>query len=158
MNGSEPTRLALVALARAAGVSVHWLATGEGPKAANIAPEGYIDVPCFNLSGIGPYVRGMIGSPTGRRLFKKDDFPERVNNKLDLVAAVEGCPELSFEPAILGGDVFIFEQILWTARGPNVIHLSPILNRADNIYLIADGANLRLRKLKRGASPTKVRH
>jgi hypothetical protein len=146
-SGSEPGRIALVALARAAGVSVHWLATGEGPKAASIAPEGYIELPCFNLSGVGPSIRGLIGDPTGRRLFKKDGFPERVNN-FEQVAAVEGCQELSFEPAVRGTDVFVFEQILWaTGRPPNMFNLWPILNRADDVYLIADGANLRLRKL-----------
>jgi hypothetical protein len=161
-TGSEPSRTALVALARAADVSVHWLATGEGPKAASIAPEGYIELPCFNLSGVGPYVDGMIGDPTGRRLFKKDDFPndfpERVNKLGLLVAAVEGCPELSFEPAIRGGDIFIFQQIRWMIRTPTAFNLFSISsNRPDDIYLIADNGNLRLRKFRRGEGSISMR-
>jgi hypothetical protein len=156
MSGSEPGRVALVALADAAGVSVHWLATGEGPQSASIAPEGYIEVPCFNLSGVGPYARGMFGNPTGTRLFKRGDFPERVSvdyeNERVRLAAVEGCLELSFEPAILSADVFIFEEVVRIFRAPDVFKLWPILNRAEDIYLIADGGNLRLRRLIRKGS------
>ena len=163
-HGSEPSRDKLIAIADATGVSVEWLATGrgsktpspgEGPKAAS-APEGYIEVPCFNLSGVGPYARGMFGNPTGRRLFLRGDFPERVivdyENERVPLAAVEGCLELSFEPAILGADLFIFEEVVRIFRAPDIFKLWPILNRPEDIYLIADGGNLRLRKLLREGS------
>ena len=41
---SEPTRPVLIALARAAHVSIAWLATGRGPKNADNLPEGYFGV------------------------------------------------------------------------------------------------------------------
>ncbi|MGH9342975.1 MAG: helix-turn-helix domain-containing protein [Terriglobia bacterium] len=147
LAGSEPSRLALTALARAANVSLSWLATGEGERNPEAVPEGYLEVVSYDLSSTGPYLRGLIGLPSNRRLMKRSDlYMAEVSS--GEIAAVEGCGELDFEPQIRGGDVFIFERPIWH---------SPIRQsfvdawelRDDLIYLVADGINLRLRKLQK---------
>jgi hypothetical protein len=141
---SEPTRPALVALARAGAVSLTWLASGEGQRDESSDPEGYVSIPCFNLTFTGPFLRGMIGVP-GNRLFWQDDIVGKaaVGVKTTAVCGTEG---LEFEPEIHSGDLLLFDHPRWLEP------LVPSLARdwelqESGIYLVADGVDLKLRKL-----------
>jgi transcriptional regulator with XRE-family HTH domain len=89
---SEPGVAALIKLAKAANVSVNWLATGEGPKNANNPlPEGYFAVPFFDLRASGGRIyafnqeqvaafrifeAAQLGHPAARDLRCFDAFEE----------------------------------------------------------------------------------
>ncbi|WP_239689402.1 XRE family transcriptional regulator [Aquitalea pelogenes] len=52
INGGEPTLSTLVALAKAGGVSVEWLATGEGPSPKDqVTSSSKNDCPCHDTLG-----------------------------------------------------------------------------------------------------------
>jgi hypothetical protein len=145
LAGSEPSRLALSALARAGNCRLEWLIDGTPPKEARESIPGYIEFRSYNLTHVGAYVRGVSGLPSDRRFFKQDDL---VGNAAiaGLLMAVEGCEELAFEPDIHGGDVLIYEQ----PRGHNPWIPSFVDTwdlQDDAIHLIGDGVALRLRRM-----------
>jgi len=142
---SEPTRPALVALARAGNVNLTWLSNGEGQKDETANPEGYISIRCFNLKFTGPFLRGMIGIP-GTRLFKRDDLTGRYAGS-GKTTAVDGTDGLEFEPEIHSGDVLLFDHPVW--HEPLVPSMAREWELQESaIYLVADGVNLKLRKLQ----------
>lgn len=64
---SEPTRTSLVAMARAAGVSVEWLATGEGdPDQGAAAPTG-LGAPDISLDALEEVVEKVLALLDQRR-------------------------------------------------------------------------------------------
>src|SRR5208283_498540 len=64
-EGSEPTRLALAALAQAGNVSLEWLATGQGPKERRPPiPDGYGQVMMYDLRESGGHIGPFLDRPT----------------------------------------------------------------------------------------------
>jgi hypothetical protein len=152
-SGSEPTRPVLVALARAANVSVDWLATGEGPKSID-APEGYVRVGIYDLAATGSHIRGIMGGPTGSRLFYQRDLigvagVSIASTMSFAIEQFEASEPLSFEPEIHAGDVLLITM------PPGHLPTRPSEVRSWNfvkeqaIYLVADGIALKLRRLRR---------
>lgn len=144
-RASEPTRPVLIALARAAGVSLDWLAAGQGEKRAGGAPEGYRDFPCYDLTTTGPYLRGMVGNPGARLLVRRLELIGRIGGGSGIMA-VTGTTELAFPPEVQPGDAIIFEQPTWhNPIRPSLVEAWEL--RKDLIYLVADGVALKLRRL-----------
>jgi hypothetical protein len=146
IDGSEPTRLVLIALAHAAHVSIGWLATGRGPKRADNLPEGYFGVPYFDLCPYGDRIHPLLGHPSEFRIFSRSDFDESLlsSGNLQAMRTNEGLP-----PDISNGDSFVVDTTVHVGPvvgggrfpGPH----SAIDERA--IYATAYQAHLRLRRL-----------
>lgn len=110
---SDPTRKRLVAMAKAAGVTVEWLATGEGPiqegGRTRGAREDFLCVPFFD-AGVMP---GWTSLP--RRSGAGGSFPlddEWIKNRLwdhghslVMVTASGDC----MEPTINSGDILLLD-------------------------------------------------
>src|SRR5579863_8396687 len=63
LEGAEPTRPALVALARAAEVSLEWLADDRGYKKPRpYVPDGYGEIPFFDIRKSGGYVYPLVAA------------------------------------------------------------------------------------------------
>jgi hypothetical protein len=61
LKGAEPTRPALVALAKAADVSLVWLADNRGDKKPHPpVPDGYAEIPVFDIRKAGGYVYPLV--------------------------------------------------------------------------------------------------
>lgn len=148
-RASEPGVSALVKLARAANVSVEWLATGEGTKMAGDAPPGYVAIGYFDLSQTGNHIRSVLSyldRPFENLLLRQRDLVGRalVGGK---VMALGGSDALAFEPEVLPGDVILVERI----RGHEVSAITFASGwdfREDDIQLVADDASLKLRRLR----------
>jgi Helix-turn-helix len=143
---SEPSRPILISLARAAGVSLSWLAAGIGEKHGGDAPEGYLWVACYDLAVAGPFLRGMVGVPGARLLARRSELEKAQPSSLN-VFAVAGAEGLEFPPEIRADDAIIVE---WP-RERNPLQPSLVKSwevRDGRVYLVADGTALKLRKLR----------
>ncbi len=147
-DGSEPSRATLVALADAASVNIQWLAAGRGEKRAGDAPSGYLSVGCYDLTETGPFLRGMVGNPGSRRLIRQDDLLRA--NHAGRVFAVDGCEGLAFLPEINEADLLVIAMPPGERDPlrPSAIEAWRLV--PDTIYLVAEGADLKLRKLQPG--------
>ena len=161
-EGGEPTRRTLVDLARAANVSVEWLATGEGNKELNSAPEGYFLNRVFDLTATGNHIRGILDQfgqhprePKGR-LIKQSDLIGKAPALSFESYVVENADGLEFEPAVRAGDIFIFS----VPHGHHVVEPSNVEHwdfiEESGIYLVAIGVELKLRKLRRHKDSVQV--
>jgi hypothetical protein len=144
---SEPTRPVLIALARAAHVSITWLVTGRGPKNADNLPEGYFGIAYYDLRPYGDRIHPLLGQPLEFRILSKSDFDERLitSGTLQAIQTSDGLP-----PHIANGDLFVVDT---------AVHVGPVVagGRFPNthydleeaaIYATAYQARLRLRQLR----------
>jgi hypothetical protein len=142
-QNSEPTRPVLVSLARAANVSVSWLAGGPGPRNVDGIPEGYRLLPFVDLRVSGGHIYPLLSQPTEIRIFKTSDL-EKLPVHSDLIAVQ--LPE-GFPPYASDSDLLVINQ----SEQPCVRRDVPLTRaytlREDGIYLIAKQARLRLRQL-----------
>jgi transcriptional regulator with XRE-family HTH domain len=147
-RASEPGATALVKLARAGGVSIRWLISGEGPKTADQElPNGFVFVDLIDLANAGgAFVHAIINRPTppDRRILYKYDLIEGLAPAGPQIFAVRTCPGLDFPPVIRAGDIIIIDR---PARPLSAWDWSGDLG--DLIYLLADGELLKLRRLLR---------
>jgi hypothetical protein len=147
VDGSEPTRPVLIALARAAHVSVSWLATGSGPKRADNLPEGYFAVPYYDLRPYGDRIHLLLGHPSEFRILSESDFDERLLSSgiLQAMRTNDGFP-----PEIRDGDLFVVDT---------AVHVGPVVGGGPFprlhfdidervVYATAYQARLRLRRLR----------
>ncbi len=120
LGGGEPTRPALVAMARAGGVRLEWLATGEPPMQLHDKPNeagsalplgvwGDFDlVPLYDVrisAGDGAFVGGE--TIKGQIAFRKDWLRQEGLQVSQLVAAIAVGD--SMEPTIHDGDVLVID-------------------------------------------------
>ena len=146
----EPGVTALIKLARAANVSIEWLATGEGRKAAGDAPEGYVAIGYIDLSQTGTHLRSVLAHfdhPPELLLLRRRDITGRaiIGGK---VMALGGSDDLAFEPEVLRGDIILVER----PRGHEVAGITFVSGwefQEDDIQLVADGTSLKLRRFRR---------
>jgi transcriptional regulator with XRE-family HTH domain len=147
VDGSEPTRPVLIALARAARVSLGWLAGGSGPKRADSLPEGYFGAPYYDLRPYGDRIHPLLGQPSEFRIFSKSDYDESLLSSgiLQALRTNQGFP-----PEISDGDLFVVDS---------AVHVGPVVGgslfprlhsalEAKAIYATAYQARLRLRRLR----------
>jgi hypothetical protein len=137
VEGGEPPRPVLVALAAAAGVSVNWLATGQGSKDRSLLPEGFVEIPSFDLrENIYPLLQGSDGVKGS--VIMPNEVRERTGAALGSLTAAriaDGLP-----PTVAEDDVIIFA--------------SPSPPRADvvvadhRLYLLAYGVKAIVRRLR----------
>jgi helix-turn-helix protein len=147
VDGSEPTRPVLIALARTAHVSLGWLASGSGPKRADNLPEGFFGIPYYDLRPCGDRIHPLIGEPSEFRIFSKSDFDESLLSSgiLQAMRTNQGFP-----PEIGDGDLFVVDS---------AVHVGPVVGGgrfprphsaldAKAVYAIAYQARLRLRRMR----------
>jgi transcriptional regulator with XRE-family HTH domain len=153
-RASEPGVAALVKLAKAANVSIAWLATGELPKVPTDVPAGYFNCSTFDLNATGNHLRGILDKfgehprhPKGRLIKPSDLIGGKAPPSLE--SYVVENSGLSFPPEILVGDIFLFT----IPYGHKVVEPSNIESwdfvEEGGIYLVAGGVELKLRKLRR---------
>lgn len=109
IEGAEPTRPALVALARAADVCLEWLADDRGYKKPHPpVPDGYIQIPVFDIRKSGGYVYPLITAEIASWIYLKLDlfsFPQMQTAKLFVVEGVA-----SLAPEIKNGDFLVIDS------------------------------------------------
>lgn len=141
LNGGEPSRRVLVALARATGVEIAWLAAGEGPMVKREALE--LDDTTSTLRLLPYYALRPVGSgddvaPGLQREFTSQAFCYRWLNARGLDSdnlAVMQVLGDSMAPTLRSGDTTLIDP---TARQIE----------DDRIYLIENAGNLLLRRLQ----------
>jgi transcriptional regulator with XRE-family HTH domain len=159
-RASEPGVTALVKLAKGAGVSLTWLATGELPKVSATVPEGYFNCLTFDLSATGNHIRGILDQfgqhprkPKGRLIYRYDIVGVAPATLESYVVEKSG---LEFPPEIVAGDIFLFT----VPHGHEVVEPSNVQTwdfiEESGIYLVATGVELKLRKLRRQKESVQV--
>jgi len=142
LERTEPTRPALIALARAAGVSLEWLAEGRGYKEPHpLVPDGYAEIPFFDVKKSGGYVYPLIMSEDMSSVFLKLDwfrYPDMNPAQLITLEATE-----SLVSGIEAGDLLVVDQCWQTASARNPLSLPA------GIYLTSWQAKLSVRQVVR---------
>ena len=123
LHGGEPTRPVLIAIARAAGVNLLWLMTGEPPKRAGEANDNdggsaqtasehhedeWLDVPLFNVRAGAGFGRLNHGESIRTYLKFRKYSLRRAGLPLGSLAAlqIEGD---SMEPSLFHGDTVLVD-------------------------------------------------
>lgn len=140
-SGGEPLRPALVAIARAAGVSVEWLATGEGPMRSELETEReklgeYIFVPRYNVraaAGAGAVINDE--RVVDHLAFKSEWVHRALGADPARLLLIEAMGD-SMAPTIDDGDL-----LLVCTREPHF--------RDDGVYLIRRDQGLSVKRLRR---------
>lgn len=118
---TDPSRSALLGIARAGNVTLQWLATGEGPmrpeelqaaeERANYGPgSDYAFVPLYDVSasaGQGAFVNGE--RTTDALAFKKAWLHQQIGNGGQLLAIINVRGD-SMEPTLRAGDVIMVNK------------------------------------------------
>jgi Helix-turn-helix len=143
-QNSEPTRPVLISLARAANVSVSWLAGGHGPRNVDGIPDGYRLLPFVDLRAAGGHIYPLLGQPTEFQIFKTSDL-EKILLHSDLIAVQ--MPD-GFPPYVSDFDTLVINK----SERPSIRRGLPLTRvfalREDGIYVIAKQARLKLRQLR----------
>jgi hypothetical protein len=138
VEGTEPSRPALVALARAANVSLEWLADNRGYKRPHPSvPDGYAAVPFYDIRKSGGYVYPLVTEEIAGFLYLKLDwfsYPEMQPSKLFVVEAAE-----SFTSEVRKGDLVVVDQ------GWRTKFVGPISKLPEGNYLVSQQAKLSIR-------------
>ena len=141
LEGAEPTRPALVALARAANVSLEWLADKRGYKEPRPQiPDGHAIIPVYDIRKSGGYVYPMIMEEIASWICLKLDlfsYPRMQPDKLFVVEALE-----SQAPQIADRDLLVVDSS-WR---PILVDPNPIILVAGN-YLVSRQAKLSVREV-----------
>lgn len=139
IEGAEPTRPALVALATAAGVSLEWLADNRGYKKPHPpVPDGYAAIPVYDIRKSGGYVYPLVMAEVAYWIYLKLDlfsYPDMQPAKLFVVEALE-----SQAPEIADGDLLVVDSS-WHTR---FVDPNPTIPPGN--YLISRQAKLSIRQ------------
>jgi len=140
MEGTEPTRPALVALARAANVSLQWLADGRGYKQPHPqVPDGYAEIPFFNVRASEGYVYPLLSAENAESWYLKLDwfaYPGMQPSKLFVVEATA-----SSVPEIRERDLLVVDQS-WMTK---FVDSTPDI--PAGVYLVSQRARLSVRQV-----------
>jgi len=139
IGGAEPTRPALVALARAAEVSLEWLADNRGYKKPHpVVPDGYAEIPVYDVRKSGGYVYPLVTAEIASWIYLKLDlfsYPGMRPAKLFVVEAIE-----SQAPEIADGYLLVVDSS-WHTK---FIDPSPTIPPGN--YLVSRQAKLSIRE------------
>jgi hypothetical protein len=140
LEGTEPTRPALVALTRAADVSLEWLADNRGYKKPHPpVPDGYGAIPVYDIRKSGGYVYPLVTEEIASWVYLKLDWfhhPRMQPAKLFVVEAIE-----SRAREIAVGDILVVDSSCHTRfTGP-----SPEIPPGN--YLVSRQAKLSVREV-----------
>jgi phage repressor protein C with HTH and peptisase S24 domain len=140
-RASEPGATALAKLARAANVSIEWLATGQGSKDRSLLPAGFVEIPSFDLR---ENIYGLLQNSEITRdgIIVRATIIERIGAPLASLSAAligDGNP-----PSVNDDDTIIFEA---TALGHG--RRVPAIVHDGRHYLIAQGVRAMVRQLHR---------
>lgn len=108
---ADPTRQRLVKLAKGAGVSLQWLATGEGPKTPGEPADGYVMVPRYDVkaaAGPGAMIHNeqIVDYLAFRSEWVRGKLGFRGANPAESLALVEAVGD-SMTPRIDDGDLLL---------------------------------------------------
>ncbi len=139
IEGAVPTRPALVALARAAEVSLEWLADNRGYKKPHPpVPDGYAEIPVYDVRKSGGYVYPLVMEEIASWIYLKLDlfkYPRMQPAKLFVVEALG-----SRAPEIADGDLLVVDSS-WRTRFVDTSTTIPPGN-----YLVSRQARLSIRQ------------
>jgi transcriptional regulator with XRE-family HTH domain len=139
VEGAEPTRPVLVALARAANVSLEWLADNRGYKQPHPpVPDGYAAIPAYDIRKAGGYVYPLVMAESAYQIYLKLDlfsYPGMEPGKLFVVEAMQ-----SFASEIKDGDLLVVDSS-WHTR-----FVDPLTTLPPGNYLISRQAKLSIRQ------------
>jgi len=138
LKGAEPTRPALVALARAAEVSLEWLADNRGDKKPHPpVPDAYAEISVYDIRKAGGYVYPLVMEEVASWIYlplNLFSYPGMKAAKLFVVEAIE-----SQAREIAVGDRLVIDSSWRTSfTGP-----SPTLPAGN--YLVSRLAKLSVR-------------
>jgi phage repressor protein C with HTH and peptisase S24 domain len=140
IEGAEPTRPALVALARAADVSLEWLADNRGYKKPHPpVPDGYAEIPVYDIRKSGGYVYPLVTEEVASWIYMKLDlfkYPRMQPPKLFVVEALG-----SRAPEIVDGDLLVVDSS-WRTR---FVGTSATVTPGN--YLVSRQAKLSIREV-----------
>ncbi len=109
LTGSEPTRPVLVNLARAANVSLEWLASGRGEKKSSPAiPSGYAQIPFYDIRSAGGYVYPLVNEQVAEFLILKLEWFGYPGVRPAALFAIEATQ--SQTPEIEDGDLIVVDS------------------------------------------------
>jgi hypothetical protein len=140
MEGTEPTRPALVALAKAANVSLEWLAAGSGYKEPHPpVPDGYAMIPFFNVRKSEGYVYPLFSADNAEFWYLKIDwfsYPGMQPSKLFIVEATA-----SLVSEVRERDLLVVDES-WKTK-----FVDPTPNIPQGAYLVSQQAKLSVRQV-----------
>jgi phage repressor protein C with HTH and peptisase S24 domain len=137
----EPSVRSLVALARTAGVSVEWLATGREPTAkgrpeTHVAEGGeYISMPRLGIGAVGGRAAIQSAQIVDYATFKTEWVQRRLNAEAKSIALIEAHSD-SMSPTVREGDLLL-------------VNLRESSFRHDGIYVLRSGSELAVQRLQR---------
>ncbi len=134
----QPSMVSLVNLARAARVSVEWLATGQdAPKTQTSGPElgEYVDVPRNSLYSQASGAMAQGPQIVHYLAFKSEWLLRRLNVDAKSLTLLEAVGD-SMSPTVDEGDL-----ILVDLREPRFRH--------DGIYVLRSGSDLSVKRVQR---------
>lgn len=143
LNGGEPSRKAVVAIAKAGGVSVEWLATGEGERDYGQAGEDADEFAYVEQ------IAGKRGVIRRRHAVRRDWLAAQGLDPSRL--SVMETREDSMAPTVQPGDLLLCETYTHHPEGEIKMGLAPgELPPQDGIYLIrrGDKGPMSLRRLR----------
>jgi hypothetical protein len=139
IEGAEPTRPALVALARAADVSLEWLADNRGYKKPHPpVPDGYAEIPVYDIRKSGGYVYPLVMEEIASLIYLKLDlfsYPRMQPAKLFVVEALG-----SRAREIADGDLLVVDSS-WHTK-----FIDPRPTIPPGNYLVSRRAKLSIRE------------
>jgi len=145
VEGAEPTRPALVALANAAEVSLEWLADGRGYKQRRPpVPDGYAAIPFFDVRAAGGYVYPMFSADNAEFWYLRLDwfaYPGVQPSNLFIVEAT-----VSLVSEIREHDLLVVDQT-WMTK-----FVGSKLEIPAGVYLVSQQARLSVRQVLSGSA------
>jgi hypothetical protein len=140
---SEPTRAALVNLARAANVSVGWLASGSPPRNPNGLPDSCFAMAFYDLRATGGHIYPLLSGPSEFRVFNKSEFQEVGGRDLIAIQTLEGL-----EPWINESDTIVVDRKDAPSIGSGLPRSTVFPLEEGAIYAVARKARINLRRLR----------
>jgi hypothetical protein len=140
LEGAEPTRPALVALARAADVSLEWLADDRGYKKPHPhVPDGYGEIPFYDIRKSGGYVYPLVTEEIQAWVYLKLDLFSYAGMQSGKLFLVEALGSQAAE--IADGDLLVVDPA-WRTK-----FVGPSSTIPPGNYLVSRQAKLSIREV-----------
>lgn len=109
---SEPTTSNLVAVARAGGVTVEWLATGALPKRPGqvVSTEDYVAVPLYDIKSVSGQAAFADARPSAQSIMLPKDWPrEHAGITSEMLAFIHMYGD-AMKPTFNDGDLLLIDR------------------------------------------------